>query len=138
MIRRPWFERLWIRQEVQLASKVLVRCGYAEIEWGKIEKVIIFVEQKVRRVYFRVEDILICRSLFHYIGSDRYVYVPQETVLSSLTLILYTIERYSTVEAFLSKDANKTLALFPLKSFLGNETLIAPVNYVTSTLVELY
>ena len=83
LIRRPWFERLWIRQEVQLASKVLVRCGYAEMEWGKMEKAIIFVEQKVDRVYFRVEDILRCRSLFRYLGSDRYVYVPQGIVLSS-------------------------------------------------------
>ena len=84
-----------------------------------------------------MEDILSCRSLFHYIGSDGYVYVPQGTVVSNLTLVLYTIEKYSTGEAFLSKDANKTLALFPLKSLLGNETLIAPVNYVTSTLVGL-
>ncbi|KAI4160442.1 MAG: hypothetical protein LQ342_005675 [Letrouitia transgressa] len=139
LIRRPWFERLWIRQEVQLASKVLVRCGYAKIEWGKIEKVIIFVEQKVRRVYFRVQDILKCRSLFHYIGSNRYVYVPQGTILSNLSLILYTDEEFSTVKAFLSKDANKTLALFPLKFFLGGyETQIAPVNCVTSTPIELY
>lgn len=77
LIRRPWFERLWIRQEVQLASKVLVRCGNTEIEWGKIEKVIIFVEQKVNRVYFKGPDILRCRSLFPYTGSDRYVYIPQ-------------------------------------------------------------
>jgi hypothetical protein len=78
LIQRPWFQRLWIRQEVQLASKVLVRCGYHEIEWEKIEKVIIFIEQKVRRIYFKVADISICRSLFHYVGSDRYVHVLGE------------------------------------------------------------
>lgn len=138
LIRRLWFERLWIKQEVQLIFKVLVRCDYVEIEWEKIEKVIIFVEQKVRRVYFRVENILRCRSFFHYIDSERYVYVLQRTVLSNLILILYTIERYSTVEAFLSKNVNKTLVLFSLKSFLDNETLIASVNYVISILVELY
>jgi Heterokaryon incompatibility protein (HET) len=76
LIQRPWFRRLWIRQEVQLASKVLVRCGYAEIEWENIEKAIIFVEHKVSRTYISIEDVLFCRSLFPYFGSDRYGYVP--------------------------------------------------------------
>lgn len=31
LIQRPWFRRLWIRQEVLLASKVMVRCGDTEI-----------------------------------------------------------------------------------------------------------
>jgi hypothetical protein len=88
LIQRPWFRRLWIRQEVQLASKVLVRYGYAEIDWGNIEKAIIFVEHKVSRAYISAEDILFCRSLFPYLGSDRYVYVPQQAILSNLILIL--------------------------------------------------
>lgn len=71
LIQRPWFKRLWIRQEVQLASKVLVRCGYAEIEWANIEKAIIFIEHKVSRAIIGAEDILFCRSLFPYHGSDR-------------------------------------------------------------------
>ena len=75
LIQRPWFRRLWIRQEVQLASKVLVRCGYVKMEWEKIEKAIIFVEHKVSRAYVSIEDVLFCRSLFPYFGSDRYVYV---------------------------------------------------------------
>lgn len=71
LIQRPWFRRLWIRQEVQLASKVLVRCGYIEIAWEELEKVIIFVEHKVSREHIRTEDILFCRSLFPYLGSNR-------------------------------------------------------------------
>ena len=74
-IQRPWFRRLWIRQEVQLASRVLVRCGNAEIEWEKIEKAIVFVEHRISRAYVKTEDVLFCRSLFRYVGSDRYVYI---------------------------------------------------------------
>ena len=51
-----------------------MRCDYAEIEWGNIEKVIIFIEHKVSRAYVSTEDVLFCRSLFPYFGSDRYVY----------------------------------------------------------------
>lgn len=119
LIQRPWFRRLWIRQEVQLASKVLVRCGYAEIDWGNIEKAIIFVEHKVSRAYISAEDILFCRSLFSYLGSDRYVYVPKQAILSNLILILYTIGGCSLAETFRSNDVNRTLALFTLEYFLG-------------------
>lgn len=82
-IQRPWFRRLWIRQEVQLASKVLVRCGYAEIEWGNIEKAIILVEHKISRAYLNIEDVLFCRSLFSYRGSNKYVHASPLLLPSS-------------------------------------------------------
>lgn len=115
LIQRPWFRRLWIRQEVQLASKVLVRCGYAEIEWGNIEKAIIFVEHNVSRAYVSTKDVLFCRSLFPYFGSDRYVYVPQQTFSSNLILILCTVGVCSSAETIWSKDANRALTIFSLE-----------------------
>jgi hypothetical protein len=84
LIQRPWFRRLWIRQEVQLASKVLVRCGNTEIDWGKLEKVIVFVEHKVSREHISTVDLLYCRSLFPYLGSDRYANFPAHGI--SLTV----------------------------------------------------
>ncbi|CAO2654551.1 Nn.00g112840.m01.CDS01 [Neocucurbitaria sp. VM-36] len=81
LIQRSWFRRLWIRQEVQLASKVLVRCGYAEIDWGDIEKAIIFIEHKVSREYISAEDVLFCRSLFPYLGSDSLTYTLHRSSL---------------------------------------------------------
>jgi hypothetical protein len=72
LIQRPWFRRLWIRQEVQLASRVMVICGNIEIDWAKLEKVIVFVEHKVSREHISAVDLLYCRSLFPYRGSDRY------------------------------------------------------------------
>lgn len=73
LMLRPWFKRLWVRQEVQLASKVIMKCGRLEMEWDKMEKVMIFLEQKVGRMYFKTPDIVRCRSLFPHDGSDRYV-----------------------------------------------------------------
>lgn len=72
LILRPYFKRLWVRQEVQLASKVVMKCGIHEVEWEKVEKVMIFLEQKVPRLHFTTSDIVRCRSLFPYYGSDRY------------------------------------------------------------------
>lgn len=77
LIKRPWFQRLWIRQEVQLASKVLVRCGYSEIIWKDVEKVAVFIEHAVPKVHISMDDILFCRSLFPYLGSDRCVLTLQ-------------------------------------------------------------
>ncbi|KAL5312957.1 hypothetical protein ACEPPN_019383 [Leptodophora sp. 'Broadleaf-Isolate-01'] len=75
-ITRPWFQRLWVRQEVQLASKVLVRCGYFEIEWKDIEKTVLFLEHTPgARAYFAINDILFCRSMFLYHGSDSLTYI---------------------------------------------------------------
>ncbi|KAF2095818.1 HET-domain-containing protein [Rhizodiscina lignyota] len=33
MLRFPWFERVWVIQEVALAKKVLVTCGGQEMDW---------------------------------------------------------------------------------------------------------
>lgn len=39
LINRPWFERLWIRQEVTLAnSDAIVSCGYESVPWGVFRK----------------------------------------------------------------------------------------------------
>jgi hypothetical protein len=33
LFRRSWFERVWIRQEIQLAREAILQCGGATIEW---------------------------------------------------------------------------------------------------------
>jgi hypothetical protein len=33
LLKRPWFQRLWIIQEVALASKVTMFCGHSSIDW---------------------------------------------------------------------------------------------------------
>ncbi|KAF2830871.1 HET-domain-containing protein [Ophiobolus disseminans] len=80
-LRRPWFSRLWIRQEVQLASEVRVLCGTSEVDWESLEKMSIFVEHKMDRKYIDVEEILFCRSLFRYMGSDSLTYTLHRSSL---------------------------------------------------------
>ncbi|CBX97652.1 hypothetical protein LEMA_P090610.1 [Plenodomus lingam JN3] len=88
-LRRPWFSRLWIRQEVQLASEVRVLCGKKEVDWGSLEKMSVFVEHKMDRKYIGVQEILFCRSLFRYLGSDS---------------LIYTLHRSSLCNYFDSRD----------------------------------
>ncbi|KAF1938832.1 HET-domain-containing protein [Clathrospora elynae] len=117
LIQRPWFRRLWIRQEVLLASKILMRCGYAEVAWEKLEKAIVFVEHRVSRAYVGVDDILFCRSLFPYVGSD---------------ILTYTLHRSSLCGYFDSRDliyanlstssAMKALQIKPDYSLTAAET----------------
>ncbi|KAK3695771.1 heterokaryon incompatibility protein-domain-containing protein [Podospora appendiculata] len=33
LLKRPWFQRVWVIQEVALASKVTILCGYESINW---------------------------------------------------------------------------------------------------------
>ncbi|KAK0648465.1 heterokaryon incompatibility protein-domain-containing protein [Cercophora newfieldiana] len=34
LLQRPWFERLWVIQEIQLAKNALVVCGLATVTWS--------------------------------------------------------------------------------------------------------
>jgi hypothetical protein len=46
---RPWFQRLWIRQEITLgADDALLLCGSSSIQWTKFRKAAIFINQKVK------------------------------------------------------------------------------------------
>ena len=42
LLRRVWFERLWIRQEVFMAERAVVRCGHGEISVCSIAMLITF------------------------------------------------------------------------------------------------
>ncbi|KAK2729262.1 hypothetical protein CKAH01_10350 [Colletotrichum kahawae] len=75
LITRPWFTRLWVRQEVALASRVVVVCGYFQAEWEDVEKVAILLEHSLVKVHIRLRDILFVRSLFHFHGSDELGYI---------------------------------------------------------------
>ncbi|KAI0149059.1 heterokaryon incompatibility protein-domain-containing protein [Pestalotiopsis sp. NC0098] len=84
LITRPWFTRLWIRQEVALASKVIVVCGYYQAEWEDVDKVAILLEHSAR-VYIPLRDILFVRSLFPFHGSDELSYILHRSSLCGHT-----------------------------------------------------
>lgn len=35
---RPWFERIWVRQEICLSTKAVVKCGNKEVDWALFRK----------------------------------------------------------------------------------------------------
>lgn len=35
---RPWFERLWIQQEIRLAQSAVLLCGFHKLSWPALEK----------------------------------------------------------------------------------------------------
>lgn len=47
LFNRPWFERLWIRQEITLgAERAVLICGSSSIEWTAFRKVAVFLNKK--------------------------------------------------------------------------------------------
>ncbi|KAI1332494.1 heterokaryon incompatibility protein-domain-containing protein [Xylariaceae sp. FL0255] len=129
LLQRPWFRRLWFKQEVLLASKVIVRCGYAEIGWGDLEKLIIFVEHKVSRKYVDIGDVLFCRSLFPYIGSSSLIYMlhrsslcgfsdPKDLIYanlssSSVMAALHIDPDYTATDAYVFRDMHDLQSFVP-------------------------
>ena len=42
LVKRPWFERLWILQEIQLAnSRAIIVCGYDTILWSRFRRTVL-------------------------------------------------------------------------------------------------
>jgi len=49
LFNRPWFERLWIRQEICLGGKRgVLLCGNSSIEWSAFENAAIFLDIKIK------------------------------------------------------------------------------------------
>lgn len=80
-INRPWFQRLWIRQEVGLASKFVVQCGAFFAKREDLEKTALLLEHSDVRTYISQKEILFVRSLFPYHGSDRLNYILHRSSL---------------------------------------------------------
>ncbi|KAJ4049780.1 hypothetical protein NW756_006417 [Fusarium oxysporum] len=38
LFERPWFERIWVRQEIILSTVALVKCGSTEVDWNLFRK----------------------------------------------------------------------------------------------------
>ena len=47
LFRRPWFSRVWVLQEVQLAGRrAVVQCGHDKIPWSAVRKAFTVLSQK--------------------------------------------------------------------------------------------
>jgi hypothetical protein len=41
ILARPWWERVWVIQEVAVASSIVVYCGRTEIRWDEMAQLVI-------------------------------------------------------------------------------------------------
>jgi hypothetical protein len=46
LLDRPWFQRVWIRQEIFLAKKAIVQCGHKEILWAALKNTAFCISEK--------------------------------------------------------------------------------------------
>jgi len=53
--KRPWFERLWIRQEVRLATYAIVICGLDSLSWNLFQNAVFCLEAKKSTYGYRLE-----------------------------------------------------------------------------------
>jgi hypothetical protein len=49
LLERAWFERLWVQQEISLASNAVLMCGVESIPWSRFRNAVFYIETKVRR-----------------------------------------------------------------------------------------
>lgn len=50
LIHRPWFERLWVRQEVRAASTATLICGHDTIPWNIFKKAMFVLRNRCRHL----------------------------------------------------------------------------------------
>ncbi|KAI1753328.1 hypothetical protein F4782DRAFT_90937 [Xylaria castorea] len=50
LLRRPWFARVWITQELVLPPKVILKCGQSELDWDQFFGALTICERESNRV----------------------------------------------------------------------------------------
>lgn len=51
LLRRPWFERLWIWQEARLAREAYLFCGNEGVPWESVRRAILYLQQAPKQEY---------------------------------------------------------------------------------------
>lgn len=62
---RPWFSRVWVLQEVGMASKVTVLCGSQFIDWNYIGTVAMFFKKKEKLLLEHLNRAAAASKVFH-------------------------------------------------------------------------
>ncbi|KAF2135243.1 uncharacterized protein K452DRAFT_210786, partial [Aplosporella prunicola CBS 121167] len=50
LFHRPWFERLWVRQEIGLANEAVIACGQLVVPWKKFKNAIFAIQMESARL----------------------------------------------------------------------------------------
>ena len=67
---RPWFNRLWIVQELAVAPQATLMCGPHELDWTEIEALVAFSTQRIPHIERLVEQRRIYQNPGGYTRSD--------------------------------------------------------------------
>lgn len=65
LFENPWFSRVWVLQEVGLASKVIVICGSEVIDWNHIGSVAMFFRKKEKLLLEHLNCSAVVNKVFH-------------------------------------------------------------------------
>ena len=68
LLRRPWFERLWIWQEVRLAKESYLFCGNEGVPWESLRKTVLYI-QSIPRPEWTSHLIERCFKIINYPGT---------------------------------------------------------------------
>lgn len=69
LLQRPWFQRVWIIQEITVASVPRIVCGALEIEWEPLAQLVSYICANGLQIYLSLET----RNLPHGVNSIRSV-----------------------------------------------------------------
>jgi hypothetical protein len=58
LLERAWFERLWVQQEIGLATNAVLMCGVESIPWSRFQNAVFYLRAKVRSNSNVVDDFL--------------------------------------------------------------------------------
>ena len=80
LLNRPWFDRLWIWQEVRLAREAYLLCGNEGVPWESVRKVILHLQQST---YVPERIVHLVHRCFRISGYRGHEYSDLKGVLSS-------------------------------------------------------
>jgi Heterokaryon incompatibility protein (HET) len=122
LVSRPWFSRVWIIQEISLATNAVVYCGSWNMPWGLLLEVIEFVQEIGQSFFSKLLD---AESMHNLQWSRaRVTHGVQQDLLSLLL-------QHRSAQATDPKDK-----IYALRG-LAQDSHIIEVNYSRS-LTEIY
>ena len=104
IFQRPWFERLWVIQELAVSEKAVALCGRFEVEWKYIEKAAAWIVRPESAQIMFVEHIL------PLMGAHRVIQVSLQSMADVDTQNILTV-LYSTQAAKCSDPRDRLYAI---------------------------
>lgn len=110
LLQRPWFGRVWIIQEVVMASNVRVFCGSQTCSWESISKMVRFIRQHGFHTMFGnplgMNTVRVMANLKERLRQNRMTELDYLFLLRATRLFLSTDprDRFFALHSFLSND----------------------------------